>query len=149
MSSIKNLPKRFGLRHSEITKKKISLGNKGKLIGRTPWNKGKKLNYPVWNKGKPYPQVSGENNVNWKGGVSKDPDHKKKMRIKNKEEKAGRVAPEQCEVCGAIGRICFDHDHNTGKFRGWICIRCNAALGMAKDSSELLLRLSEYLKKNQ
>src|SRR3990167_1145705 len=50
-------------------------------------------------------------------------------RIKELEEIAGRTRPEICEICGAKDTICFDHDHNTGKFRGWICKRCNTVLG--------------------
>ena len=65
-------------------------------------------------------KMSGENSPNWKGGIS----------LSNYKEKiAGRKKPEQCEICGAMGRICFDHDHATGKFRGWLCVRCNGALG--------------------
>lgn len=68
---------------------------------------------------------------------------------KTKLEKiAGRKKPEQCEVCGAFGRIVFDHDHKTGEFRGWICNRCNVALGMANDNIEILELLIKYLKQN-
>ena len=73
---------------------------------------------------------------NWQGGISRQ------YKLKN----ASRLKPKQCEVCGAMGRICFDHDHKTGKFRGWICIRCNSALGMVKDNAETLIALAEYLK---
>lgn len=62
--------------------------------------------------------------------------------------------PEQCEVCGAIqigktNKICWDHDHETDKFRGWICFRCNFALGLMKDNAELLEKLASYLRKNR
>jgi hypothetical protein len=117
--------------------------------GNIPWNKGKKGLQIAWNKGKLYPQVSGENNVNWKGGVSKVAGYKTKLRRERTEKKATRKRPEQCEVCGSIGGICFDHDHQTGKFRGWICFRCNSALGLARDSIDLLLKLAEYLKNNK
>ncbi len=33
-----------------------------------PWNKGLKGVQIAWNKGKKYPQFSGKNNSNWKGG---------------------------------------------------------------------------------
>ena len=72
-----------------------------------------------------------------------------KMRnLKYKEEKAGRKRPERCEVCGALGRLDFDHNHKNGEFRGWLCRRCNLILGQVKDNSELLISLAEYLKKN-
>lgn len=69
-----------------------------------------------------------------------------KRTLKYKEKVAGRKKPEQCEICGAIGKIHFDHNHETGEFRGWVCMRCNLVLGMVKDNKELLIRLAKYLK---
>jgi hypothetical protein len=43
----------------------------------------------------------------------------------------------------------FDHDHETGAFRGWICGKCNTALGLADDDPEILLKLIEYLKRSR
>lgn len=52
-----------------------------------------------------------------------------------------RPEPEVCECCGSppVGHPCLyaDHDHKSGKFRGWLCMRCNAALGLLKDQPEL------------
>ncbi len=60
---------------------------------------------------------------------------------------AGRPRPDKCEICGEFNlRICFDHCHNTGKFRGWLCDRCNKVLGIVKDSPELLENLANYLR---
>lgn len=59
---------------------------------------------------------------------------------------AGRPKPETCEICNELNiRIVFDHCHTKGHFRGWICDRCNRVLGLVKDSSDLLLKLSRYL----
>ena len=66
---------------------------------------------------------------------------------KNQENKAGRRSPSFCEVCGEREIICFDHDHSTGKFRGWICKRCNFILGLSKDSPSLLRQLAGYLER--
>lgn len=41
----------------------------------------------------------------------------------------------------------LDHDHLTGKFRGWLCHNCNTGLGLFKDSIEDLKRAIEYLEK--
>ncbi len=79
-----------------------------------------------------------EKNGNWKGGESL-------FYLSTKEKIAGRKRPENCELCGAMGKICFDHDHQTGKFRGWLCVRCNLVLGMVKDNIELLEKLKQYL----
>jgi len=78
-----------------------------------------------------------ELNHNWKGGKSP------KYMIKT----APRPKPDNCEVCGAMG-VVMDHNHRTMKFRGWICNRCNVALGMVKDNSETLIALAEYLRTN-
>ncbi len=88
-------------------------------------------------------KIKPENHPSWKGGNS----------MTYMKKHPPRLRPEQCEVCGAFGNdtkrgICFDHDHKTGKFRGWICHRCNVALGMVKDNSETLIALANYLKNN-
>lgn len=58
---------------------------------------------------------------------------------------AGRPKPDCCDVCSGKGRISFDHCHTTGRFRGWLCERCNLVLGMVKDDARLLRHLSAYL----
>lgn len=52
-----------------------------------------------------------------------------------------------CEVCAETeGRIAFDHNHETGIYRGLLCTRCNVALGMSKDNPELLEKMAKYLR---
>lgn len=80
----------------------------------------------------------GSKNPNWKGGIW---------------QAKGRDAlprPDACEVCGILASelkksLCFDHDHMTGKFRGWLCTRCNVALGMVRDNPNVLRALIDYL----
>lgn len=89
-----------------------------------------------------FPQ-SGEKNSNWKGGCSSH----------YKRKNAPRPIPERCEVCGILGSdtkrgLCYDHDHKTNQFRGWICTRCNTALGMVNDNVWLLSSLIKYLKQD-
>ena len=55
--------------------------------------------------------------------------------------------PDYCEVCGDEGKICWDHDHATGLFRGWLCNRCNRTLGFVYDNPEVLRKLAEYLER--
>jgi hypothetical protein len=45
------------------------------------------------------------------------------------------------------GRYYVDHDHDTGVVRGLLCHGCNIGIGHLKDSSELLMKASKYLKK--
>lgn len=68
-----------------------------------------------------------------------------------RELMAGRPAPDKCEVCGGEEgprkrAMHFDHCHATGKFRGWLCARCNMTLGQVADDIELLKKLIAYLK---
>ena len=70
-----------------------------------------------------------------------------------RERLADRPRPEACEVCGLVGPVYYDHDHATGKrigkFRGWLCVGCNSALGYAKDNPETLRRLADYIEAYQ
>jgi hypothetical protein len=63
------------------------------------------------------------------------------------DEAATRCRPTVCEVCkGANGqRICFDHDHATGQFRGWLCDQCNRAIGLLGEDPQILRTLADYL----
>lgn len=56
--------------------------------------------------------------------------------------------PDSCEVCGGKTRIAADHDHVTGKFRGWLCMQCNTALGSLKDDPSRLRALISYLERH-
>lgn len=61
----------------------------------------------------------------------------------------GRVRPEKCDICTKGGKICFDHSHSTGLFRGWLCHHCNLILGHAKDNPSILRLLADYLEKGK
>lgn len=75
------------------------------------------------------------------------PPKKKSYTVRARKNRAlGR--PKVCEVCQQPHkRICFDHCHKTGKFRGWLCGNCNSALGMARDNPDTLRKLADYLEK--
>lgn len=55
----------------------------------------------------------------------------------NKVDRGGRA-----ELSFAV-----DHCHTTGKVRGLLCNQCNRALGMFKDSIELINNAIDYLRK--
>jgi hypothetical protein len=42
----------------------------------------------------------------------------------------------------------IDHNHDTGEFRGILCLECNTLLGMAGDSPKILKAAIKYLSKN-
>lgn len=61
---------------------------------------------------------------------------------------AGRPKPAECEVCERSDmRVVWDHDHATGKFRGWLCDHCNKVLGLMKENPRLLRALADYLER--
>lgn len=124
--------------------KKLSEEHKLKLrkprIGHTAWNKGiGGKNSHSFGK-----EFSEERKMNislskWRGGFKT---------LKMQEKIAGRKKTLLCEICNNAGRICFDHCHKTGKFRGWICMNCNTALGMVNDNVEILKLLIKYVENN-
>jgi Recombination endonuclease VII len=66
--------------------------------------------------------------------------------------KASRPRPINCESCGDAtegthrSKLCFDHHHDTGRFRGWLCYRCNSALGFLLDDPQRIAALAAYLR---
>lgn len=58
----------------------------------------------------------------------------------------------KCEICENkldVGRNChLDHNHATGKIRGFLCHSCNTGIGKLKDSVELLEKAITYLRKH-
>lgn len=51
---------------------------------------------------------------------------------------------DACHLCGEPAK-CIDHCHATGKVRGLLCARCNTALGLMRDSPDLLMDAATYL----
>ena len=87
----------------------------------------------------------GERNGNWKGGIWVK---EQKIRL------LARLKPKSCEVCGIPESelkevLHYDHDHNTGQFRGWLCKGCNLALGFSRDKPWILRALADYLEKKR
>lgn len=85
--------------------------------------------------------------------AKKNPEKHRALRLKIEWKNRGipnptRPMPDKCEVCGDLpsnGRALHnDHNHLTGAFRGWLCVRCNHALGLLKDSPERCLALARY-----
>ena len=51
----------------------------------------------------------------------------------------------RCEICGSAGILHTDHDHQTHRVRGRLCMRCNRAMGAFQDSPEILRKAVAYL----
>ena len=65
----------------------------------------------------------------------------------NCEARIGRPKPAICEACGkSAKRLYADHNHETGVFRGWLCLTCNSALGYLLENIELIRKMQAYLK---
>ena len=60
-----------------------------------------------------------------------------------------------CDICGETApsrdprsrRLCMDHDHEEGYFRGFICRKCNLALGYMNDNPKWLREAADYLER--
>lgn len=53
----------------------------------------------------------------------------------------------RCAICKRRKRLYIDHDHNTDKVRGLLCVECNTGLGKLGDSEIALLRALKYLRR--
>lgn len=101
----------------------------------------------------------------WRHKASSDPEFRRRRRLSQEKVRAARVGltlPEllaaqeragfKCEICcrtpeghGADGTLHADHCHATGKFRGFLCSDCNRAIGLFRDTPELLTKAADYL----
>jgi len=52
---------------------------------------------------------------------------------------------DRCEVCGKTDRLNWDHNHETGDYRGTLCSGCNTALGLMGEDPERLRAAAMYL----
>jgi hypothetical protein len=59
--------------------------------------------------------------------------------------------PRNCESCGIHESdaphltLTVDHNHETGSFRGWLCLHCNKGIGCFEDNIELMEMAIKYL----
>lgn len=95
---------RLGMKHSEETKKKIGMSNKGNI----PWCKGKKMSESFKKsiskalKGKPNLKKRGKNHHNWKGGITTIQSFiRTSLEYKNWRTKVFKRDDYTCQLCGA------------------------------------------------
>ena len=52
----------------------------------------------------------------------------------------------KCAICSRTERnFHLDHNHETGKIRAFLCVNCNAGIGMFNEDIETLKKVIEYL----
>lgn len=56
--------------------------------------------------------------------------------------------PESSKWRGKVRYLSVDHCHKTGKIRGLLCSGCNTAIGLLKDSTNVIARAYLYLYDN-
>lgn len=73
---------------------------------------------------------------------------RRKRRERERAEHVAQHGPA-CEICGNVpkrGGLHEDHDHRTGKHRGWLCHRCNRIM-WAGVNALLLYKAAAYLER--
>ena len=72
----------------------------------------------------------------------------KNAKVLRLAKKTAPPKPDVCDCCGKVPKKWqMDHCHETGKFRGWICLPCNRGLGMLGDNLKGVQKALTYLKK--
>lgn len=68
--------------------------------------------------------------------------------LKNQNNSCAICGTEENKVGGRYGSLSFavDHCHSTGYIRGLLCNPCNRALGLFKDSLDIVNKAFKYLK---
>lgn len=72
----------------------------------------------------------------------------KYRRLKASERAIRYNKTTHCEICGSPpGKrdLHWDHDHVSGKHRGWLCFTCNVGLGAFKDNPDILRAAAVYI----
>ncbi len=70
----------------------------------------------------------------------------KRYGITVEEYKEAMASSDKCQCCGRTKELCYDHDHETMKFRGVLCRACNRSIGQLGDNIEGLEKALAYLK---
>jgi hypothetical protein len=88
------------------------------------------------------------NSARWKSGVSKKHHWSFRGAILSDQEIDYFNSQTQCGICDCDfteSKKCLDHCHETGVYRGALCVQCNAALGKLGDNLDLVIaRLQAY-----
>jgi len=83
---------------------------------------------------------------NWRCTV--DANHRSKMYKSAYRQVKKDEMLDHCEICGSTKKLCWDHDHSVSPptYRGTLCGRCNSAIGLLEERSDLLKKAHRYLR---
>jgi len=94
------------------------------------------------------PQKRLEQHLKYKYGIT----HKEFTKAWNKQDGKCSICdkelPDLMTYDNRRRGYAIDHNHETGKFRGILCTKCNSLLGMAEDSARILAKAIGYLEQN-
>ena len=54
--------------------------------------------------------------------------------------------PETAKIQNEVKSLAVDHCHRTNVVRGLLCSKCNTAIGLVKDNTDILSKMIDYLK---
>jgi hypothetical protein len=74
------------------------------------------------------------------------PDPERPYPVDGKCECCNLEEPIRIKRTGKIRSLSLDHCHKTGKFRGWLCYKCNSIAGKSNEEIDRLSSLVAYLK---
>ena len=111
----------------------------------------------LWHKKKildpEYKKRRSQYHTEWQRERLKEPEYRKRFNERQRKSKYG-IHPddlsETCDICGKYldySSRCIDHDHNTGKYRGTLCGKCNSGIGFFEDNTDNMLKAIVYLKR--
>ena len=72
---------------------------------------------------------------------------KMRYKITFKEYKERMATSDCCEICNTKDNLCYDHCHDTFRFRGVLCKNCNKGLGIFGDNIEGINKALSYLRR--
>lgn len=95
---------------------------------------------------KKYSSVAGYGKRKYEREKSKDG---YKERVASRRRKKAYGSPDapsgKCQICKIKDAKAVDHDHTTGKIRGYLCIICNVRLAVL-ENTEFTTAANEYLR---
>jgi len=89
------------------------------------------------------------NKARWDSGIAKETHWKAKGVVLTEENISSFNNSFACELCGkdfSKVKKCLDHCHKTGKYRGALCMQCNAALGKLGDDIDNIVEKLVFYK---